>query len=403
MGSIRCPKCGFEQPQQQYCVKCSVDMVKYAETLDEQRIQARHRRAEIESRLAEARQDRKAQGSFPVVPVLLGLVSVAVIWTLLSDDSVEPDSQAVRQQTDTAYSPDVPSTSAPAAQPAPRETDRQSNNPDGGLAARLGKSHPARNPIEQARNATVFIQTSWGSMGSGFILSNDCLVVTNRHVVDRSMASRPPETYPEYYQELQREQFRLRRRLHELKTEYAERSANLSERNIKIISLKKEIAELEAELERLPNTIRARILPGETAGSSESGYTVSLVDGTAYDVSWVDFSDTYDLATFSLPDRNCPYLSPGDPAELQQGTQVYTIGSPSGLTYTVTSGIFSGYRQEQGFKFIQTDAPINPGNSGGPLITADGRVVGVNTAILLGTEGIGFSLPIDYVLAEVNP
>ena len=80
--------------------------------------------------------------------------------------------------------------------------------------------------------------------------------------------------------------------------------------------------------------------------------------------------------------------------------QLFTIGSPSGLTYSVTSGVFSGFREDESGRFLQTDAPINPGNSGGPLIMQNGQVVGVNTAILEGTEGIGFSLPIEYVVSE---
>ncbi len=85
---------------------------------------------------------------------------------------------------------------------------------------------------------------------------------------------------------------------------------------------------------------------------------------------------------------------------LQQGTQLYTIGSPSRLGYTVTAGIFSGYRVFDEHQFLQTDAPINPGNSGGPLITSDGNVVGINTMILRDTEGIGFAIPAKVLFEE---
>jgi S1-C subfamily serine protease len=67
------------------------------------------------------------------------------------------------------------------------------------------------------------------------------------------------------------------------------------------------------------------------------------------------------------------------------------------MTYTLTSGVFSGERVDGDMRFLQTDAPINPGNSGGPLITEDGRVVGVNTMVLRDTQGIGFALPIEAV------
>jgi S1-C subfamily serine protease len=63
----------------------------------------------------------------------------------------------------------------------------------------------------------------------------------------------------------------------------------------------------------------------------------------------------------------------------------------------VTSGIFSGYGELDKHRALQTDAPINPGNSGGPLINEAGQVLGVNTAILSGTQGIGFAIPIEQV------
>jgi S1-C subfamily serine protease len=82
------------------------------------------------------------------------------------------------------------------------------------------------------------------------------------------------------------------------------------------------------------------------------------------------------------------------------GDRLYTVGNPSGLAYTVTSGVFSGERGEGGERLLQTDAPINPGNSGGPLITADGQVVGINTSVARGLQGIGFAIPIETAFNE---
>jgi S1-C subfamily serine protease len=67
------------------------------------------------------------------------------------------------------------------------------------------------------------------------------------------------------------------------------------------------------------------------------------------------------------------------------------------MTYTLTSGVFSGERFDGETRYLQTDAPINPGNSGGPLITENGRVIGVNSMVLRDTQGIGFALPIEAV------
>ena len=100
----------------------------------------------------------------------------------------------------------------------------------------------------------------------------------------------------------------------------------------------------------------------------------------------------------AVPD---PFLQPAAASEyLEQGKTVYTIGSPSGLRHTVTSGIISGFRELREQPLIQIDAPINPGNSGGPLINAQGRVLGINTMILNNTEGIGFAIPFSRVRLE---
>ncbi|WP_293445199.1 Do family serine endopeptidase [Persephonella sp.] len=92
-------------------------------------------------------------------------------------------------------------------------------------------------------------------------------------------------------------------------------------------------------------------------------------------------------------------LQLGDSDRLKPGTTVIAIGSPLGLTGTVTMGIVSALDREMpghpGEGFIQTDAAINPGNSGGPLINLRGEVIGINTAIIMGAQGLGFAVPIN--------
>ncbi len=93
-------------------------------------------------------------------------------------------------------------------------------------------------------------------------------------------------------------------------------------------------------------------------------------------------------------------LKLGDSDKLKPGQTVIAIGNPLGLTSTVTMGIVSALDRElsghPGETFIQTDAPINPGNSGGPLINVDGEVIGINTAIIMGAQGLGFAVPINH-------
>lgn len=92
-------------------------------------------------------------------------------------------------------------------------------------------------------------------------------------------------------------------------------------------------------------------------------------------------------------------LKLGDSDQLKVGATVVAIGSPLGLSDTVTIGIVSAKNRQiedrPGEGFIQTDAAINPGNSGGPLINIKGEVVGINTAIIAGAQGLGFAVPIN--------
>ncbi len=128
---------------------------------------------------------------------------------------------------------------------------------------------------------------------------------------------------------------------------------------------------------------------------------VQIATGQVLDARLVGVDPMTDVALLRVdaPD-DLPVLPLGDSDRLQVGDWVLAIGSPFGLTRSATAGIVSAKGRFIGSgpydDFIQTDAAINPGNSGGPLIDLDGRVVGVNTAILApsgGNVGIGFAIP----------
>jgi hypothetical protein len=173
----------------------------------------------------------------------------------------------------------------------------------------------------------------------------------------------------------------------------------------KVEELRNKIHQLEREIEELPDKFESEIsdkIDDMERSGRINGYAVSLVDGTEFRVDTVAYSDKHDLAFFRIPAEGCPYLKLNPDDNLVQGTKLFTIGNPSGLGYTVTSGVFSGYRGGKEGKYIQTDAPINPGNSGGPLITPDGNVVGINTLTLKDTQGIGFAIPSSILDKEFN-
>lgn len=144
-------------------------------------------------------------------------------------------------------------------------------------------------------------------------------------------------------------------------------------------------------------------------------YTVVLNDGRELPASLVGRDPTNDLAVLSVEDTSGLRPLPlGRSADVQVGDPVLAIGSPLGLSGTVTSGIVSALDREVQLgpggsrTALQTDAPINLGNSGGPLVNTRGEVIGVNTAIASlrggtsGSIGIGFAIPIDRAADSVE-
>ncbi len=137
--------------------------------------------------------------------------------------------------------------------------------------------------------------------------------------------------------------------------------------------------------------------------------SVQLDDGTTLAAKVIGRDKRSDLAVLKVTaDHPLPYVDLGDSAAVRPGEWVVAMGNPFGLGGSVTAGIVSASGRDIHSgpydNYIQVDAPINRGNSGGPLFTQDGRVVGVNTAILSpsgGSVGIGFAIPSDMVRTVV--
>ena len=131
--------------------------------------------------------------------------------------------------------------------------------------------------------------------------------------------------------------------------------------------------------------------------------TVTLHDGRSLEAEVVGSDAESDIAVIRIETKGLTAVKLGDSDRLRVGDYVLAIGNPFGLSQTVTSGIVSALGRTglgiEGYEdFIQTDASINPGNSGGALIDLEGRLVGLNTAIVGpsgGNVGIGFAIPIN--------
>jgi S1-C subfamily serine protease len=145
-----------------------------------------------------------------------------------------------------------------------------------------------------------------------------------------------------------------------------------------------------------------------------SGAQIQLADGREFSASLVGVSPQHDLAVLKIGGSGftAPARVPiGTSNDLQVGQNVFAIGNPFGLDWTLTKGIVSALDRslpnESGpdiDHLIQTDAAINPGNSGGPLLDSAGRLIGINTAIYSpsgASAGIGFAVPVDTVMRVV--
>jgi len=146
----------------------------------------------------------------------------------------------------------------------------------------------------------------------------------------------------------------------------------------------------------------------------EAGFTVITNDGTEYPAELVSKDTVNDIAVLRMKDgkekkaQNLPTVELGSSGSLQIGQRVVAIGNAlAEYQNSVTTGIISAKGRkitagtsngsENLANLLQTDAAINPGNSGGPLVNLQGQVVGINTAIASGAQGIGFAIPIDDI------
>ena len=144
-----------------------------------------------------------------------------------------------------------------------------------------------------------------------------------------------------------------------------------------------------------------------------SRIVVTTLDGRELEAEVLGSDRDSDLAVLKVDASRLPHVELGSSSRLLIGETVVAIGNPFGLSHTVTSGTLSargralpatrsGAPELRFTDFLQTDASINPGNSGGPLVNLDGEVIGINTAIISGADGIGFAIPADRARRIVN-
>jgi len=382
---MKCPKCGYIQSGDSECANCGIIFEKY-----EAYLQKKQQKAD-----APVPQEQPAKRSVLPLIVLGAVVGGAFTW---GGQYFLNKSQVVSSEPQTEFNQSV---EEDEEAPVPIVSE-ESNAPfaqDGGerdgLAGELTQAFAPVGPIEVARNATVSLVAPWGS-GSGFFIDEYGTIVTNRHVVQ---VNQQKLAKLERQARVLAEQLSNERKNIELTNKQVKniRDKELRNQVVKNLSLRQQ--QYDKYNQRLEQ-LESQIATIKQSNFLQDGKVV-LIDGSEHTVTSLQISPNHDLALLSIDAYNSPFISSPEKASyVQQGATVYTIGSPVGLSHTVTSGVISGYRKIDGKRFVQVDAPINPGNSGGPLVNAQGQVLGVNTMIINNTEGIGFAIPFEIIGQE---
>lgn len=120
--------------------------------------------------------------------------------------------------------------------------------------------------------------------------------------------------------------------------------------------------------------------------------------GDQYKAFVIGMDTKQDIAVLGVSSVEFPYLSIAEVASINIGDDIYAIGAPKSMEYTLTKGVVSAKERYIGdSKYIQIDAAINEGNSGGPLLNKSGHVIGMNTLKMTDSEGIGLAIPMDTI------
>ena len=375
----RCPKCSSMVTNPVECETCGIVFEKYLQA------EARNKTAAEQTTIKTS-----GPGKRPVVLIAIGLVLliaalIAVYFATRSPASSQPQKLTPAPQARSSRELDEKTPeSLPAATPAATIQPLEAKGLD-------------EDPIQRALSATVSVRTPWGSMGSGFFIAEHA-VVTNKHVIafdetgyqafknrverNRKMIDLEIEKIDEWKSRLRQMPEGPNRKQFELIIQ--DKEDDLS----KYQSLQREDEEKLAKLrdQRFSRDIK-----------------IVLSDNKEYPVDHIVTSSTHDLALLEVSSVEGKVLKrKAKDQRLEQGQVVYALGSPLGLSNTVTSGIFSAYRKktDPDETFLQFDAAMNPGNSGGPLIDKQGNVLGVNTMGIIQAEGLGFAIPIDVVYED---
>lgn len=290
------------------------------------------------------------------------------------------------------------------------------------LEQKLMNKYQPDHGVEKASLSTVTVKTPM-SQGSGFFISSDGYVLTNKHVVKLN---------EDQMDEVKNRIRTADKRVSGIEKNFDNEEARLKLRKKQLDAYKKSISRIKdssrksmeeeryrIEMERYRqwkaelNSQKKKFRAGKRDYTKQKSdfnfktrqarisrnFTLILKDGTELAAHLVTVSSDHDLALLKLDRYKTPFLPAGRSRSISQGVTVYAVGSPLGLRDSVSAGVMSGFSQN----YIKTDARIYPGNSGGPLITENGEVIGINTlkvSTAYGHDGLGLTIPIETAIKE---
>ena len=348
----------------------------------------------------------------------------AVLFLLLASVTAGPSFAEIYKYQDEQgrwHFTDIPGRGATVTDVDTSEREAATKSRD--LSSDLLNKYKPGSPVEHASLAVISIQSTI-TEGSGFFISESGHIITNKHVV------RPRGT--EQWKELEDRLSSAEIKYNKARREYRNEQERLREAEQSLVQRKKRLDRIDegyqkvlAESEykmlrkhfehskkglkyfkdnhddskREYESARREFNMLSSLSSLAKSFKIRAKDGTRLTARLLAVSEENDLALLKTDDHKTPYIRPGSPASLRHGMRVFAIGSPLGIKDVITSGIVAGLKDN----FVIIDATVLPGSSGGPLLTEDGKVVGVNSirvSQVAGGEGLGVAISIDTALSD---
>jgi len=307
--------------------------------------------------------------------------------------------------------------------PEVKTKKKEAISPSRDLAAKLFKTYKPNTPVEKASLSVVAIHSTLGK-GSGFFVSDDGYVLTNKHVVKPTETTEWQELKENYKEAkenygqanalLRREGARLkkmdkelkdyRRAIDNAKNSYAKRMAEQEYQlwRRRYLDYKRDYDEAKRTYQsrkKVYETARREFNLKSSSAVLKKNFKIVLKDSTELTARLISTSKENDLALLKISRYQTPFIKSADVGTLRQGMRVFAIGNPLGIKNVMTSGVVSQIRKE----YVVTDATVLPGSSGGPLVTDKGEVVGVNSKRLsqvVGGEGFGVAISMNIAFTE---